>query len=80
MTRSRWEVVPAGRFLGWRVTYNGNENRRFFLKQYAIDWAVAFCWHYWETQAEQSELIIKRRDGQIMDTRTYGNDPEGVKG
>lgn len=29
---------------------------------------------------QKSELLIHRKDGEITDKRSYGNDPRGVKG
>ena len=80
MSRSRWEVVPAGKWLGWRVTYNGEDTRRFLRKISAVRWAASWCWHYWDTKQEQSELTIKGRDGRITDKRTYGADPVWIVG
>lgn len=28
----------------------------------------------------RSELVVKRADGRIQDTRTYGEDPRGTRG
>lgn len=84
--RVLWEVVPRWfGTIGWVVTVKRpNQDRRqehsFFNKDDAIDYAVDACQFWLKATKERSELTIKNRWGKIQDKRTYGDDPEGIKG
>ena len=78
--RVRWEVKPAGRFIGWVVTRNGYVLGQRFFKYAAIGDAVTECKCELEQDDVRSELVIKNRNGRIADTRTYGADPREIRG
>ena len=76
--RDRVEVCPNGKF--WKVTRNGQELAECKTQAAAIEVAVKACRHRWASHKQTAELVIKRRDGKIRDSRTYGDDPREIKG
>ena len=85
--RVLWEVIPrVFGTLGWAVRVRrANDNRwhtEFISdnKAVAIQEAVASCRWWLLAWGENSELRIKNRWGKIQDSRTYGDDPENVRG
>lgn len=78
MRRDRYEVVPAGAV--WRVTCNGEELAECKTQATAIEVAVKTCRYRWTAHKQTAELVIKRQDGTIRDSRTYGRDPRRVHG
>lgn len=45
-----------------------------------VEHASAMCRMLWECFGIRIELLIKRADGTIQDTRTYGDDPRRTRG
>lgn len=79
MRRVRWEVAPAGA-LSWTVRRAGMIVATRFFKYRAVEHAVSECKFELEAHGLLAELTIKGRDGRIQDKRTYGRDPESIKG
>jgi hypothetical protein len=83
-----WEVVPnmfAAGLLGWRVTAMEPGKPRytqciFMNKDKAVCYAASQCHFYWKALFVPSELKIKNKWGRIEDSRTYGMDPENIRG
>ena len=87
MTRIRYEVLPTGRkdrkadptLLRWSVTRDGERKNTFKLKPDAVESARLQA-RLEHDLGQLTQLIIKGKDGQIQDERTYGADPERSKG
>lgn len=45
-----------------------------------VEHASGDCRLLWRRWGIRTELLIKARDGRIIDTRTYGEDPRRTKG
>jgi hypothetical protein len=79
--RIRMEVLPARNPRGWAVTRSGKRVEWNAIKRRAVSLAVLIA-----NQAARNgawiSLRIKRRDGTIMDERTYprSSDPRRTKG
>lgn len=72
--RITFEVAPAGR--GWLVTRQGfDRDSTHATKDAAVQRAVKLA-----RGRQPSELIIRRLDGSIQETRIYGQDPERLLG
>ena len=68
--RTTFEVAPAAR--GWIVTREGfGRDSTHPTKDAAISRAMKLA-----RDRQPSELIIKRQDGSVQETRHYGSDPE----
>ena len=88
--RTRYEVLPvtttevktkkSAAVSKWKVTMNGRAICYAPTKQSAVDWAVRQASCAWQFHDHPGELIIKRRNGTIQDTRTYGRDPRRTRG
>jgi hypothetical protein len=78
--RVRWLVSPIRGLFGWEVTRNGVFKRKFLFQYQAITWAASECNFDWETYGIKAELLIRGRNGQYRDARTYGEDPPEVLG
>lgn len=70
MTRNSYHVsaAPNG---GWSVRRGGAQraNKNFEEKSAAINYGRTLSIN------SKSELVIHRKDGTIMDAKSYGNDP-----
>ncbi|ELV8755393.1 DUF2188 domain-containing protein [Vibrio vulnificus] len=77
MARNRYWVVWTNAIEQWQVKKTGNETalKNFNVKADAIDYGVDIA-----KRNIPSQLTIKKKDGQIEDERTYGNDPYPPKG
>lgn len=75
--RVRFELLPGE--TGWDVTRDSVVIANFAVKsigeQYAVERAQAV-----QRQHGLAQLVIKGRDGQIKDERTYGKDPADIVG
>lgn len=82
MKRDRWEVGPAGASAprAWRIRRNRKVWSYCDTQQDGIRLAVWLCRKHWSEQRIPAELVIKGRNAQVRDARTYGADPRGVKG
>lgn len=78
--RVRFEVAPIRGVLGWSFTRDGEQERVFLFKYMAVKFAQGVAGLEWELSGTRSELVIKGRDGQIKDSRTFGHDPVEIKG
>jgi hypothetical protein len=68
--RTTFEVAPAAH--GWIVSREGiGRDSTHPTKQAALARAVKLA-----RGRQPSELIIKRQDGSVQETRFYGSDPE----
>jgi hypothetical protein len=68
MKRTKIEVAPAE--TGWIVTRAGfGRDSTHLTKEAATKRAVKLA-----REKQPSELVIRRADGTIQDTRTYGSD------
>lgn len=85
--RVRYEVLPTPKaerkahpsLRRWSFTRDGERMGTRDTKPEAVEFAVVTARAALK-QGQLSELIIKRRDGVIQDSRTYGADPEETKG
>ncbi|EHU5176023.1 DUF2188 domain-containing protein [Vibrio parahaemolyticus] len=77
MARNRYWVVWTNAIEQWQVKKTGNETalKNFNVKADAIDYGVDVA-----NRNMPSQLTIKKKDGQIEDERTYGDDPYPPKG
>lgn len=50
------------------------------MKDGCVKDAAEYCTRQWRLFDVRSELVIKRKDNSIQDTRTYGADPRRTKG
>ena len=67
--RTKFEVAPAGH--GWIVTRHGlGRDSTHNTKEAAVQRAVKLA-----RGRQPSELIIRRQDGSMQETRQYGSDP-----
>lgn len=80
MARKRWEVAPEPMSILWTVRCAGMLVTTRLFKYRAVEFAAGECNLEWEKHGIKSELVIKGRDGQIKDSRTYGDDPRSIKG
>ncbi|HEX6558238.1 MAG TPA: DUF2188 domain-containing protein [Longimicrobiales bacterium] len=72
--RITFEVGPVGR--GWAVTRQGfDRDSTHPTKDAAVQRAVKLA-----RERQPSELIIRRLDGSVQETRIYGQDPERLIG
>lgn len=70
MQRTTFEVAPAAH--GWIVVRHGiGRDSTHPTKDAAVARAVKLA-----RGRKPSELIIRRQDGSIQETRLYGSDPE----
>ncbi len=69
--RKEIHVVPNSQRGGWDATRNNAEraSKHFENKQQAMDWARQ------KARNDKAELIPHRKDGQIQNPTSYGNDP-----
>ena len=68
MKRTKIEVAPAAR--GWIVTRDGfGRDSTHITKDAATRRAVQLA-----REKQPSELVIRRADGSVQDTRSYGSD------
>lgn len=79
--RIRMEVLPARNPRGWAVTLSGRRVEWGAIKARAVALGVYLA----RVTARDGKLVslrIKRRDGTIMDERTYprSSDPRRTKG
>ncbi|APU12253.1 MULTISPECIES: DUF2188 domain-containing protein [Actinoalloteichus] len=71
--RKRYNVVPHG--ADWQVKRGGRVLSDHHLKTAAVHEGVRAA------RADQdSQLLIRRRNGTIQDNRTYGHDPFPPRG
>lgn len=75
LRRVRWTVEPVRGIFGWEVRKNGHFQRKFLFQYLAIAWAAGECRNDLETWGICSELLVRGRNGQYRDARTYGDDP-----
>jgi hypothetical protein len=80
MKRTRYEVSYHKRERKWQTKNNGTVIDYSLTKAEAVRYAADAGRQGWERYSVTSELIIKRKDGTIQDKRTYGHDPERIKG
>lgn len=82
MKRDRYIIGPALKreLWKWRVTKNGTLLVYADSQRKALSIIVPMLNHRWKQCGEPSELQIKGTDGRIRDSRTYGDDPRGIKG
>ncbi len=78
MQRIRFEVLPADDG-SWDVTRDSIVVANFPVKSLAVQAAADRGRIAWE-KGQLAQLLIKRRDGQIQDERTYGEDPADIPG
>ena len=72
MKRTKIEVAPSGN--GWIVTRHGfGRDSTHQTKDAATRRAVKLA-----RDKQPSELVIRRTDGSIQDTRQYGSDIERI--
>lgn len=72
MKRTLIEVAPGG--TGWIVTREGfGRDSTHVTKDAATKRAVKLA-----REKQPSELVIRRADGSVQDTRTYGSDIERI--
>ena len=72
MKRTLIEVAPGDR--GWIVTRQGfGRDSTHVTKDAATKRAVKLA-----REKQPSELVIRRADGSVQDTRTYGSDIERI--
>lgn len=64
----------------WKLTRNGDVLAYHDTQKAAIDNGVMLCRNRLKLLGKLAELQIKGKDGQIKDTRTYGDDPRETKG
>ena len=75
--RSKYWVVWNNAIDEWQVKKTGNESaiKNFTTKDPAISYAVDLA-----KRNKPSQLFIKNKNGQIVDERTYENDPYPPRG
>lgn len=82
--RDRYEVLPTpagtGRRLPWRLTRNGVVMAHADRQQELVDLGGRFARLRLLLCGKVAELVIKRPDGRVRDSRTYGADPVRTKG
>jgi hypothetical protein len=78
MRRIRFEVLPAGDGR-WNITRDSVVVDWCNKKDDAVAQAVTRC-HVSRAAGVNCQLLIKGKDGQIQDERTYGNDPAEIPG
>lgn len=84
--RDRYEVAPtpaAARRAGkraWRLTRNGRILGYGDRQDETVATGAQFARLRWEVRRLRGELVIKRPDGEIRDSRTYGADPRDIPG
>lgn len=84
MKRDLYIVGPAGRGApnAWHITRNGDiiayEDTQAAATAAAA--AAAIARKRWREDGQLAELQIRRRDGTIRDSRTYGKDPRRTRG
>lgn len=64
----------------WGLYAEGLLSAVFTSKADAVETAAGLLRQAWRYLYVRSELVIKARDGRIIDTRTYGEDPRRTKG
>lgn len=76
--RIRFEVLPSsdGR---WDITRDSVVVDWCDKKENAVAMAVTRC-HAARSAGQRCQLLIKSKDGQIQDERTYGDDPAEIPG
>lgn len=76
--RIRFEVLPAedGR---WEITRDSVVVDWCDKKDDAVAQAVTRC-HITRSSGLRCQLLIKGKNGQIQDERTYGDDPREIPG
>lgn len=84
--RERYEVLPTPQALveagerEWTITRDGEVLARMTNQQDAVNLAQRVCRLRLGLMRRTAELVIKGTDGRIRDSRTYGDDPEHIKG
>lgn len=82
MKRDLFIAGPAGNGAPrpWKLTLNGKLRDHYNTQQGAVDAGVQQARNRLSLLGRTAELQIRGKDGQIQDTRTYGDDPREVKG
>lgn len=77
MARNKYWVVWKNNIEKWQVKKTGASSalKNFDTKLPAIDYGVSVA-----KNNQPSQLIIKKKNGQIEDERTYGDDPYPPRG
>lgn len=77
MTRNKYWVVWNSGLDKWQVKKTGNISaiKNFDTKEPAITYGVSLA-----KNNQLSQLIIKKKNGEIEDERTYGSDPYPPRG
>ncbi|MEZ8202245.1 DUF2188 domain-containing protein [Vibrio splendidus] len=77
MTRAKYWVVWSEDLDQWQFKKTGStsDTKSFSKKEEAINYAVFIA-----NRNQPSQLFIKKKDGEIQDERTYGDDPYPPKG
>lgn len=79
MKRVRWTISFSRRNHRWYAS-KGRKDLEYLTQAHAISATAKHCRTRWREHREPHEMIVKGRNGQIRDNRTYGNDPRGIKG
>lgn len=77
-TRIRFEVLPSGDGR-WDITRDSVVVDWCDKKENAVAMAVTRC-HVARAAGQRCQLLIKGKDGQIQDERTYDDDPREIPG
>lgn len=82
MSRDIYIAGPAGDQAprAWKLTRNGDLLSYHDTQKAAVDSGVGLCRNRLSVLGKLAELQIRGKDGQIKDTRTYGDDPASIKG
>lgn len=75
--RTRYVVAYNKRLKAWAATVKGVYRAEYRTQAEAVQATAALCR---ARLPALSEIIIKARNGQIRDNRTYGADPRKSKG
>ena len=80
--RERYTVGPSPKGAGkpWTLDRDGDVLGEWDTQEDAIDAARTVCRYRLSVLGKLAELQIRGKDGQIKDTRTYGDDPVETKG
>lgn len=82
MKRDLYIAGPAGPDAptAWTLTRNGKRIACEDTQADAVKAGVSMARARWRDQGQTAELQIRRRDGTIRDSRTYGKDPRRTRG